>query len=166
MGSFKIEVSKDYTTFAAAHFVSYDGDQIEPLHGHNYRTGASLEGDLDSNNYVANFTALKKIMRAVCDSLDHVLLLPTGNPLLDIRREGEAFLVEGGGKSYRFPAADVVQLPISNTTAELIAEWMAGEIERQLRAAGVLRAGLTALTLEVDESFGQRAIYRRELEWP
>jgi 6-pyruvoyltetrahydropterin/6-carboxytetrahydropterin synthase len=166
MPNFKIEVSKDYTTFAAAHFVSYDDDQIEPLHGHNYRTAASIEGDLDANAYVANFTVLKKAMRAVCDSMDHVLLLPTANPLLDIRREGDAFLVDGGGKSYRFPASDVVQLPIRNTTAELLAQWIWGEVEARLRSGGVLRAGLTALTIEVDESFGQRAIYRRDLEWP
>jgi 6-pyruvoyltetrahydropterin/6-carboxytetrahydropterin synthase len=164
--NFKIEVNKDYTTFAAAHFVSFDGDQIEPLHGHNYRTAASIEGDLDANSYVANFTVLKKAMRAVCDSLDHVLLLPTDNLLLDIRREADSFLVDGGGKSYRFPASDVVQLPIRNTTAELIAEWIWGEVESRLRAGGVLRAGLAALTIEVDESFGQSAIYRRELAWP
>jgi len=166
MPNFKIEVNKDYMIFAAAHFVVLDRDQIEPLHGHNYRTAASLEGELDDKGYVANFTGLKKAMRAVCDRLDHVLLLPTGNPLLDIRREAEAFLVDGGGKSYRFPAADVVQLPIRNTTSELLAEWIWGEVEGQLRAGGVLRAGLVALTIEVNESFGQRAIYRRELAWP
>ena len=163
MPSFKIEVSKDYTIFAAAHFVTFDGDQVEPLHGHNYRTAAAVEGDLDENSYVANFSILKRALRAVCDHLDHHLLLPTGNPLLDIRHEGDAFIVNGGGKSYRFPAADVIQLPIRNTTSELLAEWIEGELEAALRPAGALRPGLLALEVEVQESFGQRAIYRREL---
>jgi 6-pyruvoyltetrahydropterin/6-carboxytetrahydropterin synthase len=166
MPSFKIEVSKDYLIFAAAHFVTYNGDQIEPLHGHNYRTAASMEGDLDQNAYVANFTALKQGLRDVCDQLDHRLLLPTGNALLDIRQEADAFLVSGAGKHYRFPAADVVQLPIRNTTSELLAEWIWGQVETKLRAGGALRAGLLALTIQVEESFGQRAIYRRDLEWP
>ena len=166
MSAFRIEVSKDYTIFAAAHFVSFDEDKIEPLHGHNYRAAAGIEGDLDGNSYVSNFTTLKRALRAVCDSLDHVLILPTGNPLIDVRREGETYTVTGGGKRYQFPAADVVQLPIRNTTAELIAQWIWGQVLERLRAAGGLRTGLVALTVEVEESFGQRAIYRRELEWP
>jgi len=163
MSSFRIEVSKDYTIFAAAHFVTYDGDQIEPLHGHNYRAAAAVEGDLDENSYVANFSILKRALRSVCDHLDHHMLLPSDNPLLDIRHEGDAFVVNGGGKSYRFPAADVIQLPIRNTTSELLAEWIEGEVEAALRSAGGLRPGLRALVVEVEESFGQRAIYRREL---
>lgn len=166
MGTFKIEVSKDYTIFAAAHFVSFDENQIEPLHGHNYRAAAGIEGDLDENSYVSNFTTLKRALRAVCDSLDHVLILPTGNPLIEVRREAESYTVVGGGKSYLFPASDVVQLPIGNTTAELIAQWIWGQVVDRLRAGGALRAGLVALTIEVEESVGQRAIYRRELEWP
>ena len=166
MASFKIEVSKDYTIFAAAHFVSFDDDKIEPLHGHNYRTAAALEGDLDENSYVSNFTTLKRALRAVCDSLDHVLILPTGNPLIEVRREGEAYNVIAGGKTYKFPVSDVVQMPIGNTTAELIATWIWDQVLVRLRAGGALRKGLVALTVEVEESFGQRAIYRRELEWP
>jgi len=166
MGTFKVEVSKDYTIFAAAHFVSFDEHKIEPLHGHNYRTAAAIEGDLDSKSYVANFTTLKRALRAVCDSLDHVLILPTGNPLIDVQRDGDGFVVVGGGKHYRFPAEDVVQLPIRNTTAELIAQWIWEQVADRLRSAGALRTGLAALSIEVEESFGQRAIYRRELEWP
>ena len=166
MATFKIEVSKDYMIFAAAHFVSFDDNKIEPLHGHNYRAAGAIEGDLDENSYVSNFSTLKRALRAVCDSLDHVLLLPAGNPLIDVRREGDAYVVVGGGKSYRFPASDVVQLPIRNTTSELIAEWIWEQVVDKLRADEALRAGLVALTIEVDESFGQRAIYRRELEWP
>jgi 6-pyruvoyltetrahydropterin/6-carboxytetrahydropterin synthase len=165
MPTFKIEVSKDYTIFAAAHFVTFGDGEIEPLHGHNYRTAAALEGDLDEHAYVANFSALKRALRAICDRLDHHLLLPTGNPLLDIQRDGDAFVVRGAGKAYRFPAADVIQLPIANTTSELLAQWLAAEVEAALHLAGALRPGLQALTIEVEESFGQRAICRQDLVW-
>ena len=166
MGTFKVEVSKDYTIFAAAHFVSFDENKIEPLHGHNYRTAAAIEGELDDNSYVANFTTLKRALRAVCDSLDHVLILPTGNPLIDVQRTAEGYAVFADGKHYVFPAADVMQLPIRNTTAELIATWIWDQVVERLRSGGALRAGLLALSIEVEESFGQRAIYPRELEWP
>ncbi len=165
MPSFTIEVSKDYTVFAAAHFVSYDGDQIEPLHGHNYRTTASVEGDLGDGAYLMNFTQLKLALRGVCDRLDHHLLLPTGNPLIIVERQGEAFVVHAGAKEYRFPTADVIQLPVINTTSELLADWIGAEVETLLRATGALRPSLRALVVEIEESFGQRAICRRELDW-
>ena len=163
--SFKIQVSKDYTTFAAAHFVSYDGDKVEPLHGHNYRVAAAVEGELDDDGYVFNFTPLKQALRRVCDGLDHHLLLPTGNPLIDIQRDDQAYIVHSAAKTYRFPAEDVVQLPIRNTSSELLAQWIEAEVEAQLRADGVLHPGVRALTIEVAESFGQSANCRRELAW-
>ena len=165
MTTFRVEVSKDYTVFCAAHFVSYERGQIEPLHGHNYRAAAMVDGDLGENAYVINFTLLKRALRGVCDSLDHRLLLPTGNPLIDIQRAGDNFEVRAAGKFYSFPAADVVQLPIANTTAELLAEWIGGQVEAELRAAGAWRPGLQALTIECDESIGQGALCRREVVW-
>jgi 6-pyruvoyltetrahydropterin/6-carboxytetrahydropterin synthase len=161
--TFKVRVSKDYTVFAAAHFVSYDDDQVEPLHGHNYRTALSVEGDLDqANAYVYNFVPLKRALRAICDSLDHRLLLPTDNPLVKIEHTAGAYHVRSAGKVYVFPEQDVVQLPISNTTAEMLARWIGAEMEARLRATAGLRPGLIALEVEVEESFGQRAYCR----WP
>ena len=37
MSAYRVHISKDNLMFAAGHFVSYDGDKVEPLHGHNYR---------------------------------------------------------------------------------------------------------------------------------
>ena len=167
MPTFKVEVSKDYTTFSAAHFVSYDGDQIEPLHGHNYRTAASIEGDLDANSYVVNFTLLKQAMRAVCDSVDHVLLLPTGNPLLNIRRERRRLPGGWRWKALRVPGDGCGAAADPQHHGRAAGSVDVGRSRGQAaRGRGVLRMGLTALTIEVDESFGQRAIYRRDLEWP
>ena len=161
MSSFKVRVTKDYAVFCAGHFITYEGDKCEPLHGHNYRATVSLEGNLDENSYVFNFVTLKKIMRGVCDRLDHRMLLPTGNPLLTLREEGASLVVSYRAKTYVFPREDVVRLPIPNTTAERLAEWIGGEIETALRELGA--RGLTALEVEVEESFGQSAICRREL---
>jgi 6-pyruvoyltetrahydropterin/6-carboxytetrahydropterin synthase len=55
----------------------------------------------------------------------------------------------------------VVLLPIPNTTAEMLARWIAGRLREALGEAE--RAGLTAIQVEVEESFGQRACYREEL---
>ena len=44
---FKVRVTKDYLVFCSGHFITYDGDHCERIHGHNYRTAVEVEGDLD-----------------------------------------------------------------------------------------------------------------------
>ncbi|HLB49326.1 MAG TPA: hypothetical protein VJL59_20130 [Anaerolineales bacterium] len=83
------------------------------------------------------------------------------NPLLDIRPDATSFTVRTGHKTYVFPREDVVQLPILNTTAEQLAEWIVGELETALRAKGA--ANITAIEIEVEEVFGQSAFCRKEI---
>lgn len=161
MSHYRVRVAKDYTVFAAAHFVTYDRDQSEPIHGHNYRAAVTIEGDLDENHYVFNFVPLKRHLRTVCDRLDHHLLLPTGNPLIQIEVDDVSYHIRQGEKYYAIPREDVVQLPIPNTTAELLATWISDQLVAWLNETG---AGmLTALEVEVEEVFGQTATYRRAL---
>jgi len=163
MPAYRVRVTKDYTVFSAGHFITYDGHQCEPLHGHNYRAAVSLEGDLDENAYVFNFVPLKRALRAICDRLDHHMLLPTGNPLLEVSFAPPSVTVQYGSKRYVFPEEDVIQLPISNTTSENLARWIGDEILAALRERGADLSRLRALEVEVEESFGQRAFCRREL---
>ena len=162
MSSYRVRVAKDYTVFAAAHFVTYDRDQSEPIHGHNYRAAVTIEGDLDENHYVFNFVPLKRHLREVCDQLDHHLLLPTGNPVITVDTNETSYLIHQADKYYVIPKEDVVQLPIPNTTAELLATWIGEQLVSWLRATGV--GGLTAMEVEIEEVFGQTATYRQELK--
>src|SRR5216683_271131 len=81
---YKIRVTKDHLVFCSGHFISYEGDQCERLHGHNYRTAVEVEGDLDENSYVFDFIALKHRTKAITDELDHRMLLPTGNTTAEL----------------------------------------------------------------------------------
>src|SRR6266851_2383631 len=58
---YKVRVTKDHLVFCSGHFISYEGDKCERLHGHNYRTAVEVEGDLDENCYVFDFIALKHL---------------------------------------------------------------------------------------------------------
>jgi 6-pyruvoyltetrahydropterin/6-carboxytetrahydropterin synthase len=158
MGTFRINVSKDYLTFAAAHFITFRGHACESLHGHNYRVGIVIEGALDPEcHFVVDFAVLKRIVRSRVDQLDHRVLLPTTNPKLAFREaDGMTFVDYGGQQTYQFPTRDCAMLPLANTTAELIAKWFAGEVQDDLRAAG---ADIDLLEIEVEESTGQSAIY-------
>lgn len=160
--SFKVTVSKDYLTFSSAHFITFAGHRCEPLHGHNYRVTATLEGALEEESwYVMDFSVLKRIMRRLCDEIDHRVLLPTGNPRLRLTTRERAIAVALDGEdTYVFPTADCVLLPITNTTVEMLAQLLAGRAREALAAEG--GAGLTAIEVEVEENFGQSATYREE----
>jgi 6-pyruvoyltetrahydropterin/6-carboxytetrahydropterin synthase len=157
MANFKIHVSKDYLIFCAAHFVTYDGIS-EPLHGHNYRASVTVEGDLQDDHFVFNFVTLKRIMRGLVDQLDHLTLLPEFNPHFRLTRSENEVIVEVEDRRYVLPTSDVKVLPIPNTTAEKLAEYLAGQLREQI---GHL-PNLTACEIEVNEVEGQSAIYREE----
>jgi 6-pyruvoyltetrahydropterin/6-carboxytetrahydropterin synthase len=61
-----------------------------------------------------------------------------------------------------FPRRDCALLPIANTTVELLAELLAGRFRAALDAAGA--RGLAAVEMEVEENFGQSAVYRVALQ--
>ncbi len=160
MSEYRVSVEKDYLVFAAGHFITYGG-QCESLHGHNYRARVELEGELDPNSYVYDFGALKKLMRRLVDQLDHKVLLPLENHEIRLdQREGEVE-VHYRAKRYVFPRTDVFLLPVPNTTAEMIARYLAGRVREELATQAV--GHLRALTVEVEESFGQSAICRETL---
>src|SRR3954453_24078163 len=79
---FKVRVIKDHLVFCSGHFISYEGDKCERLHGHNYVTAVEVEGVLEQNYYVFDFIALKPHAKSVTDELDHRMMLPTRNPLI------------------------------------------------------------------------------------
>jgi 6-pyruvoyltetrahydropterin/6-carboxytetrahydropterin synthase len=154
---FKVRVTKDYLVFCAGHFISYDGDNCERLHGHNYRAAVEIEGPLDANHYVFDFIALKNRTKAITDQLDHHMLLPLRNPHIRVEAGAETVHVRYRERQWSFPKVDCVLLPIENTTAELLARYIATRLLEDLRQQH--RYEPEVLRVEVEESFGQSATY-------
>src|SRR5215212_1319329 len=162
-GSFRVHVTKDYLVFASAHFITFAGHRCESLHGHNYRVGVALEGALEDDNwYVLDFRVLKRLMKGYCDAIDHKVLLPLSNPRLQVVDHGDALTVAYDGKPrYLFPRNDCALLPIPSTTVEMLAEYRGGQLRDGLAAAGA--TNIHRLEIEVEENFGQSAVYRESL---
>ena len=162
-GTFQVAVSKDYLVFPAAHFITFAGHRCEPLHGHNYRVSARLEGTVDEECwYVVDFSAVKELLRALCAELDHKMLLPTQNPKLRIEeRDGAVHVAFEGEPRYVFPRTECALLPVPNTTVEMLAQHLTARVVSEFRARGM--AALTAVEIEVEENFGQSAAYRERL---
>ena len=73
-----------------------------------------------------DFSVLKRIARSLADEIDHKVLLPTQNPKLAYRTVGDMLHVDYFGKpTYVFPASDCALLPIQNSTAEMLAQYLA-----------------------------------------
>jgi 6-pyruvoyltetrahydropterin/6-carboxytetrahydropterin synthase len=161
--NFRVQVSKDYLVFASAHFITFRGHQCESLHGHNYRVGVAVEGAVDAEClFVLDFSVLKQITRRLVDEIDHKVLLPTLNPKLAFREEGDRIAVDYFGKpTYVFPRTDCAMLEIQNSTAEMLAQYLGTRVRDELIRSGYTH--LTLLELEVEENYGQSATFRQSL---
>jgi 6-pyruvoyltetrahydropterin/6-carboxytetrahydropterin synthase len=148
----KVTVERNTLRFAAAHFATFEG-ACEPLHGHNYDVTVEVEGELTGDAWVIDFGVLKSIAREVCAELDHKFLLQRESRALQIDEGMSNWKVRFLERGWVFPKADVLPLPIDNTTAERIAEYIAGRIRDALAARGA--TNVASITVGVEEQPGQ-----------
>lgn len=134
-----------------------DGSR-EPLHGHNYRVQVRGEVPGLSGDMVFDFLDIKPIVRMVCDSLDHKLLIPKENKHLNIYTNKKNYVIETPDESiFSIPVSDVLLLPILNTSAERIAVYICDEIRRKI--FDQYGFAFNSLEIEVEETSGQSAVY-------
>jgi 6-pyruvoyltetrahydropterin/6-carboxytetrahydropterin synthase len=156
---YHVRVTKDHLVFCSGHFISYEGDKCERLHGHNYRATVELEGGLDENSYLFDFVALKHRTKEITDELDHHMLLATRNPLIRVEEGPESVRVTHRHREWVFPREDCVLLPIENTTAELLARYIGQRLLESLKQRHQFQPEV--LRIEVEENVGQSATW----EW-
>lgn len=161
MGAFRITVGKERLGFAAAHFITFADGTPEPLHGHDYRVAVTLSARVNEAGYVADFVTLEEAARRSLAALDHRVLLPTRSPLVEVTETEGRVTARCGERRWEFPAEEVRLLPLSNTTAERLAEHLATELAHHLGEAGLATPPFH-LELEVEESPGHSARYVTE----
>ena len=152
----RINVSGPQLRFAAAHFTTFAG-KCEPLHGHNYAVAAQLEGELTPDSWLFDFVELRRIVAGLCQELDHAFLLPAESHDLAVAHSDGHYTITFDDRRYVIPEAEVRSLPIDNSTAERLAEWLAGRLADELRARGA--TNLSSLTVTVEEAPGQSASF-------
>jgi len=166
---FSVRLRKAVHVFCAGHFITLTDDLCEAVHGHNWLVGADVAGLPDKHGMVVDFIKLRDLLSGIVARLDHRMLLPTQNRLLDVSTAaappGEAapgrseVTVRFKDRRWVFPADECVLLPVANVTAEWLARWIGRELIAAMEAAGSpIRGGLR---IEVDECLGQTAAW----EW-
>src|SRR5437764_12765779 len=113
----KVKVEGGNLKVSSAHFVTFGG-KCERLHGHNYGVLVEVEGELNEDKLVFDFTVLKQLTREICRRLNHHFLLPMHNPHLQLGYLANEWEVLFQDKRYVFPKTDLIELPIDNSTAE------------------------------------------------
>jgi 6-pyruvoyltetrahydropterin/6-carboxytetrahydropterin synthase len=153
--TYSVQVTKDYLTFSAAHFITFDGNICERLHGHNYKVAVDVNGPLDENHYVIDFIALRDALKEIVDGLDHRMLLPMEHPAIKVTESTEEKSVEATFEDRRwvFPREDCILLPVANTTTELLARHIGLALLERLKARGIQSPD--SMVVAVDENEGQ-----------
>lgn len=156
--NYSIKVYKQYFNFASSHFLIFDDGSREPLHGHNYRVMVKGEASELQGDMVFDFLDIKPIVREVCDSLDHKLLLPKENDQIQIHDENTNYKVVTPDESvFSFPKSDVLLVPIKNTSAERLAMYLASRVSELTLER--FNFQFKSLEIEVEETPGQSAVY-------
>jgi 6-pyruvoyltetrahydropterin/6-carboxytetrahydropterin synthase len=151
-----VRLEKESLIFSAAHFITFAGNICERLHGHNYRVFAEVYGPLDENEYVIDFIALRDALQAITQELDHRMLLPKSHPTINVQADEKEVLVTFEDRRWVFPLDDCAILPMNNTTAERLAEYISERLMSALNTQGI--TNIQKLVLGVDENEGQWAI--------
>ena len=145
--------------FSSAHFV-VGHPKCERLHGHDYYVDVVIEGQLSEKNetgMLVDFGMVKQVVKPILDMLDHKIIIPKNNDKLELTNninsnDDSIFIVlqkVAYAKKLLLTRDEVCFLPIRNSTAELIGEWMYGVMKEEF-----LKLGNYTLHLRLYEGLG------------
>lgn len=144
----QVSVEVSGIEFAAGHFVS-EGGKCERLHGHNYGVTAKIHGKVDEHGMIIDFRVLKKLLRELCNSWDHRILLPSTSPQIQVVNEGEQTTVKTPDGNYVLPTRDVIKLDVVETTTEELARILCRRLVQELKSR---YQNLQQVSVKVSES--------------
>ena len=153
--TYSLMLSDPRIHFSSAHFVIGE-KYCEGIHGHDYSLKIELEANKTTNDMVMDFLDLKPWMKEIAAELDHRMILPGNSKELKITVNKESNKVEISlreSKFYEIPFSDTVILPISNSTVEEIARYIAEKLKIHLKD----HKELTKLKVTVGEYENQEA---------
>ncbi|KAF4651446.1 hypothetical protein FOZ61_010457 [Perkinsus olseni] len=171
----EVEIQGKEFKFSCGHFVAHPGFR-ERLHGHNYTVKLRMTCEhwpAGEDGYVIDFGILKKLLRAVCKSLNERMIIPERSRSLDIdtnhlhvtatgKEQQSVRITTIDGDEFLFPKDDCVILPIEFATAEELSEYVFNKMVEGLGTIPEER-GLAELTVSVYERPTQCAKYTGSL---
>ena len=158
--------------FSSAHVIP-GHESCGFIHGHSYFVDVEIEGErVGKFEFVVDFKDIKKYTKAICDELDHRLLIPVYNDLIEFKdfdkkkdsifnlKKEKSVYFKIDGKGYTIPSVDCVFLPLPYTSAEEMSKFFAESLAKKLSED---YDNLEYISVCVNEGIGQGAEYRKEL---
>lgn len=157
--------------FSSAHIIP-GHPSCGHIHGHSYFVDVEIDGDRAGEfDFVVDFKDVKAYTKAICDTLDHRLLIPVQNDLIEFKdftkwadpieklEDAGSVHFKVDGKGYSIPSDDCVFLDLPYTSAEELSKYFADELVKELSKK---YDNLFALSVCVNEGIGQGAMYTKE----
>ena len=92
-----VRITKEFS-FEAAHALKDHDGPCRNIHGHSYKLSVTVSGSPVTNpgspkrGMIIDFNLLKEIVnRVIIVPMDHVLILPSGLNVVDLRKRGDPF---------------------------------------------------------------------------
>ena len=155
MNKTTLHLAKQNFKFSSAHFLIFDENSAEMLHGHNYQVKVDLTCQEDmAKGYTIDFHLLKKVIKDHCDLWDEHILLPEKHPDMkhQISANGKNYDIHFRDRFYSFPIMETIWLPTINTSVENLSLLFAKALYKKLKEQGVSR-----VQVSVEETLGQSA---------
>ena len=156
MSTTTLHLAKQNFKFSAAHFLIFDENSAERLHGHNYQVRVDLEtpsaDKFEASGYFVDFNVFKKFIKATLDGWDEMVLLPEKHPDMKFKKTEKSLEVTFRDRFYVFPLNEVLLLPVSNTSVEQFSRLLAESFYKEFKTHGVSK-----VQVYVEETPGQGA---------
>lgn len=152
-----LHLAKQNFKFSAAHFLIFDAQRAERLHGHNYQVKVDIQvpvgsPEMKDKGFFIDFGLFKSYIKDRLDAWDEHVLLPEKQAEMKFTTKGPSLEVRFRDRFYAFPVEEVILLPVTNTSVENLSRLLAEDFLREFRRWGVRR-----LRVSVEETRGQSA---------
>lgn len=144
--------------FSSAHIIP-EYEKCGRLHGHTYAVHLKVFGEKDGKGIIVDFTIVKEILRKIVNTLDHKVLIPEKNNVVEIEKTDGSIKIISDNKRYVFPREDCVFLPVESTSAENLASYILEKFLDKFSFSG----NIEVVEIGVDEGFGQGARVSRKI---
>jgi len=153
-----LNLAKQNFKFSSAHFLIFDDQHAEMLHGHNYQVEVVIhpktDFDFEQQGYFIDFSEVKVKVKKLCDAWDEHILLPQKHPDMKYNTspDGKNYNISFRDRFYSFPKNETIWLPVTNTSVEHLSKLFAENLRNEFKDQPVSKIKIT-----IEETLGQSA---------
>ena len=160
MTSTRIEISKEYLHFAAAHFTLFSATHRENLHGHNFQVSVEIGAPIGADGITFDYNIIKSCIKKLCDRLDEQVLMPELSPYLAFEQSDAYTYVLFGDERIPFLHRDLTMLAVRNITVEELSQYL---LEQVCTTEQIKLLDINQIVLKCSSGEGQWATATRDL---